>query len=615
MTARSIALAIAGLALAGCAEPPRSSEGYAPLDTLHLELDQGWTPGDIAWFNSVSQGSRLIPRAWFEALEQSRSRRPFAEANHIASYRYLPRDGDLPVGFAEDRQSDAQLSPDRTKLRWFTGQGDREPWVGMTCAACHTGQVSHKGRTLTVVGGPTLADYQGLIGELNAALVATARDAARFDRFAAKVNPERDTPANRELLRDALGRLIAYQTSVAVQNGQDRADRVSYGYGRLDALGHIVNKVTLLAGGLAAPAAADAPVSYPALWNTPQFDRVEWNGLVRNTKWRPGGPDLGALIRNTGQVIGVFGDVVPNGRPGDTAGFRSSVEADALISVERSLNRLRPPAWPVSLLGPLDAAKRERGGALFTRHCASCHGIDSQGTQLTRSDLATSVRTTLTWVHEVGTDIWMACNVHTSRVPTGVLRGVPDKIYVGPRLAASESGVSLMKTTILGALLAEISEVRDRTALDALSRPQRPAEARMAQTQLHNKSERATFCLAASREQARREAAGRLPRNEARLAYKARPLTGIWATAPYLHNGSVPTLHALLSPPQDRPRRFFIGSIEFDPAKVGFVTAKSAANSFEFDTWLDGNSNMGHEYGTTLPADDRDALIEYLKSL
>jgi len=615
MKLRATVLAAAALLLAACAEERPTGEGSAPLDPLHAELDQGWSRAEIDWFYSVSQGSRLIPRAWYDALERSGTTLAFADASHIASYRYLPRPGMLPVGFTEDRQSDAHLSPERTKLRWFADQGAREPWVGMTCAACHTGQISHRGRTLTVEGAPTLADYQGFVGALNAALADTARDANKFDRFAARVLKERDAPANRKLLRDALERLIAYQTLVAVQNGQDRPDRVAYGFGRLDALGHIVNKVTLLAGASAAPAPADAPVSYPALWNTPQLDRIEWNGLVRNTKRRPGGPDLGALMRNTGQVIGVFGDVVTNGRPGDTAGFRSSVESDALIAVERSLNELRSPAWPVSLFGPLDAAKAQRGGELFARHCATCHGVDAGGRQLARSDLATTVRTRLVYAHEIGTDIWMACNVYTSRVPTGVLQGVPDKIYIGTRLKETDSGVNLMKTTILGALLAEVSDVRDRTALDAMSRQQRPTSQRVAPTQVHNKAERAAFCLATAREQAQREARGQVPRDEARIAYKARPLTGIWATAPYLHNGSVPTLYDLLSPPAERPMRFYTGSIEYDPVKVGFVTERSSANSFEFRADRDGNSNQGHIYGTDLPASDRDALIEYLKSL
>ncbi len=89
-------------------------------------------------------------------------------------------------------------------------------------------------------------------------------------------------------------------------------------------------------------------------------------------------------------------------------------------------------------------------------------------------------------------------------------------------------------------------------------------------------------------------------------AYKARPLNGIWATAPYLHNGSVPTLYDLLLPasptPNDpkemtyRPKTFYVGSREFDPKKVGFRTDTNGGSGFFFDTTLPSNSNAGHEY-------------------
>ena len=106
------------------------------------------------------------------------------------------------------------------------------------------------------------------------------------------------------------------------------------------------------------------------------------------------------------------------------------------------------------------------------------------------------------------------------------------------------------------------------------------------------------------------------------LAYKGRPLTGIWATPPYLHNGSVPTLYDLLLPPEDRPKSFYLGSREFDPDKVGYVTAQSADNNFLYRTrdeagrFIDGNSNAGHDYGNgTLTEEQRRALVEYMKSL
>jgi hypothetical protein len=106
------------------------------------------------------------------------------------------------------------------------------------------------------------------------------------------------------------------------------------------------------------------------------------------------------------------------------------------------------------------------------------------------------------------------------------------------------------------------------------------------------------------------------------LAYKGRPLTGIWATPPYLHNGSVPTLYDLLLPPEDRPKSFYLGSREFDPDKVGYVTALSADNTFLYRTrdetgrFIDGNSNAGHDYGNAaLTEEQRRALVEYMKSL
>jgi hypothetical protein len=99
---------------------------------------------------------------------------------------------------------------------------------------------------------------------------------------------------------------------------------------------------------------------------------------------------------------------------------------------------------------------------------------------------------------------------------------------------------------------------------------------------------------------------------EIRFAYKARPLNGIWATAPYLHNGSVPNLDELLKPPHQRIKKFRVGSREFDPAVVGF---RMDAGAGEFDAAISGNSNAGHEYKRTFSEIERKRLIEYMKSL
>ena len=119
--------------------------------------------------------------------------------------------------------------------------------------------------------------------------------------------------------------------------------------------------------------------------------------------------------------------------------------------------------------------------------------------------------------------------------------------------------------------------------------------------------------------------------------YKARPHEGVWATPPFLHNGSVPNLYELLSPVSERSKRFFVGRREFDPVKVGYVTEPVARSTsgFWYDTSIAGNRNTGHEFrqgyvpfdeskpasaqyqggaiGPALTHEERMDLIEYLK--
>jgi mono/diheme cytochrome c family protein len=102
-----------------------------------------------------------------------------------------------------------------------------------------------------------------------------------------------------------------------------------------------------------------------------------------------------------------------------------------------------------------------------------------------------------------------------------------------------------------------------------------------------------------------------------RDGYLAVPLDGLWLRAPYLHNGSVPSLTDLLNAPQSRPSRFWRGYDVYDPAKVGFVSDGPEAQRLGtvYDTSRPGNANTGHSYGTDLPADSKRALLEYLKTL
>src|SRR5262249_25105082 len=118
--------------------------------------------------------------------------------------------------------------------------------------------------------------------------------------------------------------------------------------------------------------------------------------------------------------------------------------------------------------------------------------------------------------------------------------------------------------------------------------------------------------------------------------YTAVQLDGLWLRAPYLHNGSVPTIADLLEPPTCRPTSFYSGYDVLDTENIGFVARRcdepmaarpsgcepirqtgciANGRGWRFDTKERGNSNEGHAFGTTLSADDKRRLLAFLKTL
>lgn len=102
---------------------------------------------------------------------------------------------------------------------------------------------------------------------------------------------------------------------------------------------------------------------------------------------------------------------------------------------------------------------------------------------------------------------------------------------------------------------------------------------------------------------------------EPEMGYVAPPLDGVWATAPYLHNGSVPTLDDLLNSPR-RPT-YWSRNRRYDYQKVGWTYAASndASGEWTYDTTLPAYGNQGHTFGDKFSQDERSAVIEYLKTL
>ena len=101
------------------------------------------------------------------------------------------------------------------------------------------------------------------------------------------------------------------------------------------------------------------------------------------------------------------------------------------------------------------------------------------------------------------------------------------------------------------------------------------------------------------------------------IGYNPAFLDGIWLRAPYLHNGSVPTLRDMLKAPADRPAVFWRGYDVYDPVNVGFVSteAEAAETGTRHDVTQRSNGNGGHLFGTQLPDQEKESLLEYMKTL
>ena len=534
-TFRVLASAVVGVTLScGGGEAPAPEPEQAVQLTL---LEQGWDEAAMHGFWFTPQGSRLIPYDWFLALEQPGSTELFRSNENLDRLRFIPApagpynpDG-LPIGFAKEPADDGAF-------------------VGLTCAACHTGRIDYQGTALLIDGGPAMHDFNAFLDELLAALQATLGDDAKLARLAQRLG-ETDSAG----LRERLGETADALSTRLTLNKPDHPA----GFARVDAFGNIFNEVSTSFLGVSANAMPpNAPVSYPPLWDTPQHDRVQWNGSAINA-------GAGPLIRNAGEVMGVFGSL-DFSLPPNAGGYASTIRTANLQRLEDWITDLKSPRWPAALPA-IDAAQAAAGETVYKANCLRCHPM------IDRDAPSRTVKATMIPVSAVATDPAMAAQFGRMS-KTGPLEGRPAAFVAGAPLGPDAPTGYLVVNAVIGALLGQpIEGVPEQLQAYFAARAQQPA-------------------------------------NEP-PSYKARPLNGVWATAPYLHNGSAPTLRAVLTPPAQRPTTFRLGAREFDPVNVGFRDD----GSFVYDASLPGNSNQGHPFGTDLDEAAKSSLIEYLKTL
>lgn len=531
--------------------------------------------------------------------------------------------------------------------------------------------MNYNGVGIRIDGGPAAADMDRFMGDLEASLSRTLADDAKRERFVSALLSAGSYRSETAVVEDLNTYILQLGSCNFFNESHVDGTAVPYGYARLDAFGRIYNRVLehvldpaalrAAVDGVLSPDEADAmlgslpdvlsaedrkgiiqklmsledeadlrqlrdivfnspnaPVSYPFLWDIPQHDYVQWNGIGGNA-------GVGPIGRNAGEVIGVFGTldwvekpgwsfasvVTGHGFESKHVSFTSSVDVQNLRKIEDRLWSLTSPSWAEAaqreLLPSLDTARMARGAELYTEHCEACHAvIDSR-------DPDRRIVARMDRLGVAGTDRRMANNSVQYDGFSGILRNQYVTLDAGSLLLQAEAPVAALLTKATQSVVAT------------------PDPDKWFFTRFADWALTLAKAFASNEIKPSLKAGSYTPDTPVRplnslLAYKGRPLNGIWATAPYLHNGSVPTLYDLLLPatarendPDDmayRPQTFMVGSRELDVEKVGFKHGVSEYDGFLFDTTTPSNSNGGHDYGTRmLTPDERMDLVEFLKSL
>jgi len=565
-------------------------------------LDQGWSERDRERYYYTPQGTELLGMDydWLANLEMPMSEERLADDRNMRGWGFIvtpgqqpnpANPGNLPVGLG--RHVDPKSGAEH---------------LDIGCAACHTGELHYQGTALRIDGGQAVqsiptAKRGEFITTLGVAMLETAINPLKWNRFADRVAGHDEQ--KREQLRKDVWAFLGKLKDFSFGPGASKYYPTEEGRGRTDAVGRIANVV--FGYDLDEPdnyRVADAPVSYPFLWDIWRFDWVQYTGFTNQP-----------IARNVGESLGVLAPIKLVDKQGhllDGEDFGETVvNIKGMHCVESVLRKLKPPKWPEDLLGKIDIAGATRGKNLFQDKCVACHGPHISKPY--RWQVATGPndnpdnQASVNWQWEMEGDIsysdgkayrddwresiWSMPWIATDVIGTDstAADNFMDHTYNATKLVPGSQPVNAGDglEVLLDKLVPILYRNWDITGeevpdYDGLNVPFRIANKR---------------------------------------AYKARPLHGVWATPPFLHNGSVPTIHDLLSPLEARPTRFAVGNREYDPIRLGYTT-EAGPGSFIHDTTQTGNANTGHLFtdadmpgriGKLLSERERMDLIEYIK--
>jgi hypothetical protein len=663
-------------------------------------LDQNWTTGDRHWFHHASQGTATfpVPYDWFMALEQP-GIHLFTQPGLLSDSAYLERFGFLPsprtvradaaslrrFGYGDPPDPPPPSAPDQVeglrptavenfdglpvgfaRLTNATNPGTLVPepdQIGLTCAACHTGSIRYKDVSVRFDGGPAMVNLKKLELATGLSIAYTLKVPGRFTRFAARVLGPDAKEADRGSLEQKLasvGQFLLdqhnlYDKTIAgmkTYDGKHPQKDTEEGFGRLDALNRIGNQVfytDFVLGGLSGYEknlhAQDAPVSFPPIWTVPWFKWAQYDASIEQP-----------LIRNAGEALGV--SALVNFSPDFSAKdlFRSSVALENLVRIEKMLHGpdpstqspigfagLKPPKWPSEVfpddpLWKISAERVTKGRALYAEICVECHLGPVNDPVFDKEYKGKSFWSSEQWQAEKG---WLD-PVQMSVADMGTDGAQAEVLTL--RQVAVPGFLDMQPARDLGTRwecknLRNYSSTEMPFSIALMIAVDRTSQQWMDDHNITDPEVRAKLwgprknCPDPGPEPRHHEAAAT---TGPEMFYRARPLNGVWATAPYLHNGSVPSLYWMLTPAAERPTKFCMGGRDFDPQQVGFrvvgETLKCKTGETLFSTTgpdgpIAGNSVLGHSFegkqtpypkgviGRTLTDDERYELIEYLKTL
>jgi hypothetical protein len=542
--------------------PVEAAVAQTPTDQVTY-LDQGWSKSDRDTFYWISQGTVMMSYDIYRNLELADSQELFRSDANIEKYGLIPSPPD-PEG-NPDGLPIGVTKQVITEGRWKGVE------AGINCALCHASELHYMGKRIRIDGDvASHLDMLAFFHGADDAMQATLHDSAKFDRLAAKIgasSSDAKTELRQRFEREADH--IQYYTTRIMVPPHD------WGPGRMDALNLILNRVLTIETGIPENWFPPlAPVKPPFLWNAPQGSWTQWSGLAQDP-----------IVRNYGETQGVYMPMDLTSKSPKEGLFESNAQLLNLEKIEDLLYRLAPPKWPEEVFGKIDGAKAAKGKVLFATNCAGCHNSYPYTWTEPNKYGKRFIEVGIVPQAYVGTDPMQFQDFQPYVITAQLAPYLP-----GPFKGNAAAPTPVVKGTIGIALLETAEKKLNLTPEQEIK--------------LHGYR------------------AYPLPHPPER-SYKAAPRDGIWAEAPYLHNGSVPNLYEILIPANERTKKFYVGR-DFDPVKVGIDTSGNSGK-FLLDTTLEGNSNAGHSFengplgmgviGPLLTEEQRWEIIEYLKSI